>query len=115
MSHAARHEQLLQTALRIVREERADKLTLGYLASAAGVSKPVAYDHFGTRSDLLIELYRRIDTDRVNAFRDAMAQDERSIGETAGRLAEAYIRCASDTTDEFHTVGAALAGDEKRQ
>ena len=111
---AERRRQLLDTALLIVREEGADRLTLGHLATRAGVSKPVAYDHFGTRSGLLIELYRWIDTERVDAFRDAMAAGERSLEECVGALAAAYIRCAADKTDEFHAVGAALAGSEEK-
>lgn len=114
LSRTARRRQLLDTALVIVREEGADRLTLGHLAARAGVSKPVAYDHFGTRSGLLIELYKMIDTERVTAFRDDMARGERSAGETVERLAAAYIRCAGDMTDEFHAVGAALAGSEEK-
>ncbi|WP_338664367.1 TetR/AcrR family transcriptional regulator [Pararoseomonas sp. SCSIO 73927] len=114
LSKADRRRQLLDTALLIVREEGADRLTLGHLAARAGVSKPVAYDHFGTRSGLLIELYRWIDTERVNAFRDAMAVGERSLGECVRLLADAYIHCAADRTDEFHAVGAALAGSEEK-
>lgn len=74
----------------------------------------MAYDHFGTRSGLLIELYRWIDTERVNAFRDAMIASERSFEETVGALATAYIHCAADKTDEFHAVGAALAGSAEK-
>ncbi|AHE52943.1 TetR/AcrR family transcriptional regulator [Sphingomonas sanxanigenens] len=105
---------MLDTALRIIREEGADRLTLGQLATRAGVSKPVAYEHFGTRSGLLIELYRWIDTERVNAFRNAMATGEQDLGETIAVLAAAYIHCAADMTDEFHIVGAALAGSEEK-
>ena len=114
LSHAARRRQLLATALLVVREEGADRLTLGHLAARAGVSKPVAYDHFGTRSGLLIDLYRWIDTERVNAFRDSMATGERSREETVSILAAAYINCAADTTGEFHAVGAALAGSAEK-
>src|SRR6185369_10247856 len=81
-----RRRQLLETALAIVREEGADRLTLGHLANRAGVSKPVAYDHFKTRSRLLIELYRWIDVERVNAFRDAIAEKQRSHAETIRAL-----------------------------
>lgn len=109
-----RRRQLLDTALEIVREQGADRLTLGHLAARAGVSKPVAYDHFGTRSGLLIALYKMIDAERVEAFRDAMATGERSVGETIDMLAAAYIRCAGDMTGEFHAVGAALAGSEEK-
>ena len=33
---------------------------------------------------------------------------------TVEALAAAYIRCAADTTGEFHAVGAALAGSEEK-
>lgn len=105
---------LLDIALAIVREEGADRLTLGRLALRASVSKPVAYDHFGTRSGLLIELYRWIDVERVNAFRDTMTSGKRSVDETVKLLAAAYIDCAADMTDEFHAVGAALAGSAEK-
>jgi len=105
---------LLDTALLIVREENADKLTLGHLAVRAGVSKPVVYDHFETRSALLIQLYRWIDMERVRTFTDAMSAAPRSQEETVQMLASAYIHCASDKTDEFHAVGAALAGSEEK-
>ena len=109
-----RRRQLLDTALLIVREEGADRLTLGHLAARASVSKPVAYDHFGTRSGLLIELYRWIDLARVDAFRDSLATGERGLEETVKVLAAAYINCAADKTDEFHAVGAAMAGSEEK-
>jgi AcrR family transcriptional regulator len=114
LSSASRRRQLLAVALSIVREEGADRLTLGHLAQRAGVSKPVAYDHFGTRSGLLIELYRWIDLERVNAFRDSMVTGERSREETVTMLATAYIDCAADTNGEFYAVGAALAGSEEK-
>ena len=114
LSKPERRQQLLDTALQIVREEDVDHLTLGHLAKRAGVSKPVVYDHFETRSVLLIELYRWIDTQRVAAFRDTMALSPRTLGETVEALASAYIQCASDTTDEFFAVGAALAGSEDK-
>lgn len=109
-----RRLQLLATALVIIRDEGADRLTLGNLAIRAGVSKPVVYDHFGTRSGLLIELYRWIDTERVSAFQAAMAAETREQEETIRLLATTYIHCATDITDDFHTVGAALAGSEEK-
>ncbi|WP_312948321.1 TetR/AcrR family transcriptional regulator [Superficieibacter sp.] len=114
LSKAERRQQLLDTALLIVREENADRLTLGHLAARAGVSKPVVYDHFATRSELLIELYRWIDTERVRTFTEAMTTSGRSLEDTVQVLASAYIQCAADKTDEFHSVGAALAGSEEK-
>lgn len=114
LSKAERRQQLLNTARLIVREEGADRLTLAYLATCAGVSKPVAYEHFETRTGLLIELYRWIDTERIAAFRAVMARRSRPANETIAALAEIYLACGADQGDEFHAVGAALAGSEEK-
>jgi AcrR family transcriptional regulator len=112
LSQAQRRHQLLETALVIIREEGADRLTLGHLAARAGISKPVAYDHFGTRSGLLIALYKSIDIRQVDALREALATGERHLGAVVATLAAAYIHCSVDTGGEWHAVGAALAGSE---
>lgn len=109
----ARRRQLLETARAIVRDEGADRLTLGRLAARAGVSKPIAYDHFGTRGLLLAELYRWLDTEKVQAFTDAMARGQRSSVDTVDLLASVYLACAADTGGEAYAVGAALAGNEQ--
>lgn len=114
LSKADRQRQLLATALEVIRSEGADRLTLGHLASCAGVSKPVVYDHFASRSGLLIALYRWIDSERIETFRRAMAASNRDRDETIACLADAYIRCAADLTGEFHIVGAALAGSPEK-
>lgn len=114
LSKAARRRQLLETALAVIRADGADRLTLGHLATRAGVSKPVVYDHFGTRSGLLIDLYRWIDSERIAAFSQSMAAAPKDRDATIVCLAEAYIRCAADLTGEFHLVGAALAGSPEK-
>lgn len=115
LSKAERRCQLLDTARVIIREEGADRLTLGHLALRAGVSKPIAYDHFGTRSGLLIELYKAMDIDQSNALREALAVGERSLEEVIAVLAATYIHCAADTSGEWYAVGAALAGSEEME
>ena len=114
LSKPERRQQLLETARLIVREEGADKLTLGHLAVRAGVSKPVTYEHFETRTGLLIDLYRWIDTERIAAFRTLMAQKNRPAKQTISALAKTYLACGTDQGDEFHAVGAALAGSEEK-
>lgn len=115
LSKEQRRQQLLDTALGIVRTEGADSLTLGHLAKRAGVSKPVAYDHFGTRSRLLVELYRLIDQQQSKALRNALSADEKSFTDTARVLANAHIHCYADTSGEWHAIGAALAGSEDKE
>lgn len=113
LSKAQRRNQLIDTALAIVRDEGADRLTLGHLAARAGVSKPIAYDHFGTRGGLLIALYKFLDDKQSNALREALSAGERSLDEVVDALARAYIHCAVDTGGEWHAIGAALAGSEE--
>ncbi|UOQ69200.1 TetR/AcrR family transcriptional regulator [Hymenobacter volaticus] len=113
LSKAARRQQLLAVALVIVREEGADSLTLGHLAARAGVSKPIPYEHFGTRAGLLAELYKSLDQQQVTALRAALQGVQQNLGETADVLATAYIHCAADTSGEIYAVGAALSGSEE--
>lgn len=110
LSKADRRRQLLAMARVIVREEGADRLTLGHLAARAGVSKPIPYEHFGTRSGLLIELYKSLDREQANALREALTSVQRNLGDTADVLATAYVHCSADTSGEWHAVGAALGG-----
>ena len=112
---AERRRQLLDTALLLVRTDGADRLTLGQLATRAGVSKPVVYDHFATRSVLLIELYKSIDMEQMDALRDALTTGNRSLGETVEVLAASFISCAAKSQGDWHSLGAALAGSEEKE
>jgi AcrR family transcriptional regulator len=111
---AERHKQLLDRARAIARDEGVDRLTLGRLSEVAGVSKPVVYDHFPTRTALLIELYKWLDAEQIDAFRHWMAAKPKGRSETVALLAEAYLRCAADTKGEVYNLGAALAGSQEK-
>ncbi|NKY31320.1 TetR/AcrR family transcriptional regulator [Nocardia gamkensis] len=110
LSQQARREQLLDTALAIVRANGADGLTLPTLAEAAGVSRPVVYDHFGTRPGLLLALYRRLDERHRAATTQALEQAPPSAAGIAGVISVAYFACATELP-EFNAVSAALKGD----
>ena len=110
LSRAERRRQLLDVALVIVREQGADRLTLGYLAARAGVSKPVAYEHFGTRSGLLGELLKSLDDEQVKALRAALGRAQHDLEQTADILAAAYMHCAANTSGDWRAVSAALSG-----
>src|SRR5581483_6732579 len=88
-----RHRQLMDVAWQLVREEGTEALTLGRLAEQAGVTKPVVYDHFGTRAGLLAALYRDFDA-RQNALMDSALQaGEPTLAGRAGVIASAYVDC----------------------
>jgi AcrR family transcriptional regulator len=115
LSKAERREQLLDTALAIVREQGTDALTLGYLAERAGVSKPIAYEHFKTRSGLLIALYEQIDNRQVAALLLALERTPRRLEEVARVVSTAYMNCFTSVGPEWHAISAALKGDEEME
>jgi len=110
-----RREQMLETARRIVREEGTDLLTLGYLAERAGVSKPIAYEHFVTRSGLLIALYKHFDDQQAVALREALKRTPKLLKEVAALLGAAYVDCYKSMGPEWHAISAALKGDEEME
>lgn len=113
LTRAERREQMLDIALTIIREEGADRLTLGYLAAQAGVSKPIAYEHFGTRAGLLIAMYRALDQRQSAVLRDALNKTPPGLRGAADVLAGAWMHCSADGSGEWHAIGAALAGSEE--
>lgn len=114
LSKQARREQLLDTAIAIVRSEGADGLTLPTLAEAAGVSRPIVYDHFGTRSGLLLALYRRLDERHRAATTQALRGAAPTPDEIARVMSTAYFACATDMP-EFNAVSAALKGNPEME
>lgn len=108
MSYADRHAQLLDTAAKIVRTEGADALTLARVAEEAGVSKPVAYEHFERRASLLAMLYARMNDQQAEAARAALDSRATTLEEAVRFAAEAYVDCTLRTGGEFDAVTAAL-------
>ena len=114
LSKQARREQLLDTALDVVREQGADALTLVTLAEAAGVSRPITYGHFGTRTGLLLALYQQLEERHRTAVTEALDSAEPTAQAIARVMSTAYFACATDMP-EFTTVSAALKGNPEAE
>lgn len=114
LSKQARREQLLNTAVAIVRRQGTDGLTLVTLAEAGGVSRPIVYDHFGTRPGLLLALYRRLDERHRAVIAQALREAGPSADKVARLISTAYFACATDMP-ELAAVSAALKGDPEME
>lgn len=114
LSKQARREQLLNTAVTIVRPQGTDGLTLVTLAEAAGVSRPIVYDHFGTRPGLLLALYRRLDERHRAAIAQALQEAAPTADEVARVISTAYFACATDMP-ELSAISAALKGNPEAE
>lgn len=105
-----RQRQLLEVAWSIVRSHGTDALTLGVLADGAGVTKPVVYDHFGSRTGLLGALYAEYDHRQHALMDEALRATGKSLAAVAKVIAAAYVQCVMTMGRELPGVSAALAG-----
>jgi len=110
---AERREQLLETAKTILGEDGTDALTLGYLAERAGVSKPIAYEHFGTRAGLLIAICHAYDVRQKEAQQNALQAGGETLGDVARILASSYVGCVLDMGPEMGAAFQALSATEE--
>lgn len=108
MSHQARRQQLIAVAWNLVREQGSLALTLGRVAEEAGVSKPVVYDHFGTRHGLLAALYEDFDLRQNAIIEAAMNAAGASLVERANVVASSYVDCVLTQGREIPDVLSAL-------
>lgn len=110
LTRELRLRQLLQVSWQLIREEGTDALTLGRLAEAAGVTKPVVYDHFGTRNGLLAALYEDYDVRQTTLIDEAVAASGPTLEDKAPVIARSYVDCVLTQGREIPEVLAALNG-----
>ena len=70
---ARRKEQLLDVALRVFAERGFHRTAMNDVADAAGVTKPVLYQHFPSKRALYLELLRSVGDDLMQAIAEATA------------------------------------------
>ncbi|MGC7100182.1 TetR/AcrR family transcriptional regulator [Amycolatopsis lurida] len=113
MAKADRRRFLLERAFEVSRTRGTAALTLVTLAEAAGVTRPVVYEHFGTREGLLMAMYRDFDQRLIERMRASAAGAGASLEEVARILATAYVDAVLAEGAGCAEVGAALAATEE--
>lgn len=108
LSRADRRQQLLEVARALIAEEGADAVTLALVAEKAGVSKPMAYDHFETRTGLLLALLEDADRHYEGVARARIASAPETVEAIAAIVAEAYIACALEAGPAAAALTAAI-------
>ena len=113
MAKEDRRKQLLQTALTVVREEGIETLTLASLAERAGVTKPITYEHFGTRAGLLIALFRDHDNQTTRNVNAALSAAGKSLEDVGAILGKTYIDSCLSMGPEISAVYNALSASQE--
>ncbi|HET9160696.1 MAG TPA: TetR/AcrR family transcriptional regulator [Caulobacteraceae bacterium] len=77
LSTERRHEQILESAARLILAEGVGRCTLETTAAAAGISKALIYRHFSSREDLLkavlLREYDMMDAHGLGGFSEAQS------------------------------------------
>ena len=100
---AERREQLLHTAVGVFAEHGYHATSMNDVAEAAGVTKPVLYQHFTSKRELFIELLADIGAE----LRDTISKATTDAGGPRQQIENgfrAYFGFANEQTDAFKVL-----------
>ena len=96
----ARREQILDVAVQVFARSGYHGASMNDVADAAGVTKPVLYQHFDSKQDLYLALLDEVGRRLLNAISKATAGA--TSGKTQTELGfKAYFRWVADDHDAF--------------
>ncbi|MEE2769110.1 MAG: helix-turn-helix domain-containing protein [Actinomycetota bacterium] len=111
MPAAKRRQQLLEFALRVFAREGYHETSMNALASEAGVTKPVLYQHFASKHDLVVEVLNRVG-DRLHASIVAAVLTEETSRNRVQAGFRAFFRFFDDEPDAFAVLYESKLGAE---
>lgn len=100
---AERREQLLHTAVEVFAEHGFHATSMNDVAEAAGVTKPVLYQHFSSKRELFIELLADIGAE----LRETIAKATTDASGPRQQIEDgfrAYFRYVDEQTDSFKVL-----------
>jgi AcrR family transcriptional regulator len=100
---ARRREQLLEVALRVFASRGFHQTSMNDVADAAGVTKPVLYQHFSSKRALYLELLELVSL-RLMAAIDEATSAAAGPREQVERGLRAYFRFVVDSPDEYQLM-----------
>ena len=113
---AARREELLDAADRIVRRD-GPAASMAAIAAEAGISKPILYRHFGDKSGLYAALAERYTTRLLGELQEALGTGSTRRGRVE-RTIEAYLSAIEEEPQVYrflvHSDEAAPAQSQVR-
>ncbi len=108
LNKSDRRQQLLAVAATHIVEVGADKLTLATVAEQAGVSKPIAYEHFGSKQGLLLALFNHLEAHYTEQLDQVFAQADIGLTARIERLIHTYMDCMAQTGALLEYIQAGL-------
>ena len=113
LTASARREQLLDVALQVFARQGYHGASMNDVADAAGVTKPVVYQHFDSKRDLYLALLDEVGARMLTAISKATAGAEDGKHQTELGFT-AYFRWVADDHDAFLLLfGSGARRDEE--
>ena len=115
LSATARREQILDVAREVFGRAGFDGASMNDVADAAGVTKPVLYQHFDSKRELYRALLEEVGSRLLSAIAKATADAPDGRSQTQ-RGFQAYFRWVAEDHDEFKLLygGGTRRDDEFR-
>ncbi|MEV7090002.1 TetR/AcrR family transcriptional regulator [Streptomyces sp. NPDC093085] len=99
--------RLLAAATRLFAERGYDRTSVQEIVEAAGVTKGALYHYFGSKEDLLHEIYARVlrlQQERLDGFADAQGPVERRLRDAAADVVVTTIENLDDAAIFFRST-----------
>nr|WP_237518333.1 TetR/AcrR family transcriptional regulator [Streptomyces sp. SID4982] len=99
--------RLLDAATRLFADQGYDRTSVQEIVEAAGVTKGALYHYFGSKDDLLHEVYARVlrlQQDRLDAFADADEPVEKRVRDAAADVVVTTIENLDDAMIFFRSM-----------
>lgn len=117
-------QRLLEAATRLFAEKGFESTSVQEIVEAAGVTKGAMYHYFGSKDDLLYEIYARVlrmQTERLEQLADAEGSVQQRLAEAAADVVQTSIANLDDTVIFFRSMHllapdkrATVRGDRRR-
>ena len=113
LSAADRREQLLAVALKVFAQRGYHSTSMNDIADAAGVTKPVLYQHFDSKRALYTATLEAVGASMISALTSATSASPSGKEQTAAGMV-AYFRWVADDPDAFSLLfGGGTRRDEE--
>lgn len=103
LPRSARRAQLLDAASDVFTSKGYHASAMDDIAVAAGVSKPVLYQHFGSKLDLYLALVDQACDELIERVSDAMASTQKNSDRVAATM-DAFYGYVSNSSKQFRFV-----------
>ena len=104
MTSAERREQLIRVGRALFAEQGVDATSVEEIAAAAGVSKPIVYEHFGSKDGLYAVIIDRETQRLAGAISDALSTPGARFRETIERGALALLDYIDECPEGFRII-----------